>query len=57
MDKIDNITSILEAVNEINLKSKKKTPSIVIKKNFITKLNKNLKIPFNVKKIINKKKK
>ena len=52
MDKIDNITSILEAVNEINLKSKKKTPSIVVKQNFIPKLNQDLTIPLDVDKII-----
>jgi hypothetical protein len=52
MHEIDNITSILNAVNEINLKTKKKTSNILVQKNFIPKLNKDTQIPFDLVNII-----
>ena len=51
MKEIDNISSILDAVNEINLKPKKKF-NILSQKNFIPKLNQNLLIPLDVDNII-----
>ena len=51
MKEIDNISSILDAVNEINLKPKKKF-NILSQQNFIPKLNQNLIIPLDVDNII-----
>jgi len=52
MSKIDDINSILNAVNEIYLKPKKKISKILTKQNFIPKLNQDLIIPLDVDKII-----
>ena len=52
MHKTYNISSILEAVNDINLKTKKKNSSIAVKQNIIPKLNQDLTIPPDVDKII-----
>ena len=52
MHNIDNINSILSAVNEINLKSKKKSTIVEVKQNSIPKLNHNLKISSDVDKLI-----
>ena len=52
MYETDNITSILNAVNEINSKTKKKTSNILVQQNFIPKLNKDTQIPFDVVNII-----
>lgn len=52
MYKTDDINSILNAINEINLKPKKKTSKIPSKQNFIPKLNQDLIIPLDVDKII-----
>ena len=52
MHKIDNINSILDAVNEINYKKKDKTLNISSPENFIPKLNQNLIIAPDIDKII-----
>ena len=52
MHKTYNISSILAAVNDINLKTKKKNSSIAVKQNIIPKLNQDLTIPPDVDKII-----
>jgi len=52
MHDIDNINSILNAVNEINLKSKKKILNPLHEKNFIPKLNQDLKISSDINMLI-----
>jgi len=52
MHKIDDISSILNAVNHINLKPKKKTSNPVVFQNLIPKLNQDLAIPPDLDKII-----
>ena len=52
MHDIDNINSILNAVNEINLKSKKKNLNPLHEKNFIPKLNQDLKISSDINMLI-----
>ena len=52
MHKIDDINSILNAVNFINLKPKKKKINIPPIQNFIPKFKKDSIIPFDVDKII-----
>jgi len=52
MNEKNNINSILNAVNEINLRPKKKTSSILAQQNSLPKLNQDLIIPLDVDKII-----
>ena len=52
MHEIDDISSILTAVNEINLKSKKKNTNITSTSNFIPKLNKDSKISPDIDRLI-----
>ena len=53
MEGKENISSILEAINEINTKPKKNTVKISEPKISIPKLNQNLAIPPDVDKLIN----
>ena len=52
MQEIDDITSILNAVNDINSKPKKKASRVEAPQNFIPELNKDLILPLDVDKII-----
>jgi len=52
MHDVDDINSILEAVNKINLKSSKKSTNILATKNSTTKLNHDLKISPDVARLI-----
>lgn len=52
MNETNNINSILNAINEINLRPKKKTSSFLAQQNSLPKLNQDLIIPLDVDKII-----